>query len=289
MYGDFGISEAFAKADNILGTAAKGIAEIITVPGYVNVDFSDVETVMRQSGLAVMGTGLAEGNNRATEAVEKALNSPLLNNNDIRGSKNILINITSCNQEVTMDEVGKITDFVQNKAGFDADIIWGNGKDETLENNISVTIVATGFGASGISEYAGQKKVEFIPVVEKLEAKIPQPREHIKQQDYIKKQPKSNDQKIIEFDISKEKKKEDEDFAALYPKTIKERTNKSKLLDCSLMSDEDVDEWESVPAYKRRQLRMNDPKYKKSRSDYKVNKNNDLEEGRNKYIHDNVD
>ncbi|MFW5773507.1 MAG: cell division protein FtsZ, partial [Tangfeifania sp.] len=110
MFGDFGISEAFSKADNILATAAKGIAEIITLPGYINVDFADVETVMRKSGLAIMGTGVAEGEDRATKAVEKALNSPLLNNNDIRGARNILLNITSGNKEVTMDEVGKITD-----------------------------------------------------------------------------------------------------------------------------------------------------------------------------------
>ena len=92
MYGDFAISQAFAKADDVLATAAKGIAEIITVPGYINVDFADVETVMRDSGVAIMGTGLAEGDGRAIIAVEQALNSPLLNNNNIRGARNILLN-----------------------------------------------------------------------------------------------------------------------------------------------------------------------------------------------------
>ena len=159
MYGDFGISEAFSKADNILATGAKGIAEIITVPGYINVDFADVETVMRKSGLAFMGTGIATGEDRATRAVEIALNSPLLNNNDIRGAKNILLNINSGNKEVTMDEVGRITDYVQNKAGFDADLIWGNGKDEALGENISVTLIATGFGKSSIPDMLGEKKV----------------------------------------------------------------------------------------------------------------------------------
>ena len=125
MFGDFGISEAFAKADNVLSTAAKGIAEIITVPGYINVDFADVETVMRKSGMAVMGTGVSDEEDRAEDAVRKALNSPLLNDNEIRGARNILVNINSGNKEVTMDEVGRITDYVQNMAGFDADLIWG--------------------------------------------------------------------------------------------------------------------------------------------------------------------
>ncbi len=110
MYGDSRISDAFAKADNILTTAAKGIAEIITVPGYINVDFADVETVMRNSGVALMGTGIASGVNRAVVAVEEALNSPLLNNNDIMGARNILLNITSGIDEITMDEIGDITD-----------------------------------------------------------------------------------------------------------------------------------------------------------------------------------
>ncbi len=161
MYGDFGISEAFSKADNILATAAKGIAEIITVPGYINVDFADVETVMRKSGSALMGTGIANGKERAEEAVEKALNSPLLNNNDIRGAKNILLNITSGDVGVTMDEVGKITDYLQNRAGFEADVIWGNGKDDSLGEEISVTLIATGFGNNsleGITEERSLKK-----------------------------------------------------------------------------------------------------------------------------------
>ena len=160
MYGDFSISEAFSKADNVLATAAKGIAEIITVPGYINVDFADVETVMRKSGLAIMGTGIAKGENRAEEAVNIALNSPLLNNNDIRGARNILLNITSGTKEATMDEVGKITDFVQNRAGFDADLIWGNGKDEALGEELSVTIIATGFSHSAIPGFHDKAEKE---------------------------------------------------------------------------------------------------------------------------------
>ena len=113
MYGNLPISEAFAYADDILTTAAKGIAEIITIAGYINVDFEDVNTVMRESGITVMGSASAEGENRAVKAVEAALSSPLLEDNDIRGAKHILLNITSGTKEVTMDEIGEITEYIQ--------------------------------------------------------------------------------------------------------------------------------------------------------------------------------
>lgn len=149
LYGDLPLSRAFHKADDILTTAAKGIAEIITVIGYINVDFEDVKTVMKNSGVAIMGSGSAEGGNRATKAVEEAMNSPLLNDNNIEGAKNILLYISSGEEEISMDEVTEITDFIQTKAGQDADIIWGNGRDENLGNRISITLVATGFEPNG--------------------------------------------------------------------------------------------------------------------------------------------
>ncbi len=148
LYGNLSVSEAFAKADNVLTTAAKGIAEIITRTGYINVDFADVKTVMLKSGVAIMGNGTAEGENRAVKAVETALASPLLNDNDIRGASNVLLNITSGKEEALMDEITEITDYIQSEAGSNAEIIWGLGKDENLGNNISVTLVATGFDAS---------------------------------------------------------------------------------------------------------------------------------------------
>ncbi len=148
LYGDSKLSEAFKKADNILTTAAKGIAEIITVPGYVNVDFEDVKTVMKNSGVAIMGTGMAEGENRAITSVEMALSSPLLNDSQIIGARNILLYIASGNDEISMDEVSDITDYIQREAGSTAEIIWGNGYDESLDNMISVTIIATGFESS---------------------------------------------------------------------------------------------------------------------------------------------
>jgi cell division protein FtsZ len=145
IHGNLSLSEAFAQADNVLTTAAKGIAEIITMPGYVNVDFEDVNTVMRDSGVAIMGTATAEGENRAKKAVDEALNSPLLEENNIRGAQHILLNITSGTKEVTMDEIFEITEFVQEEAGYGTDLIWGNCFDENLGEKISVTLIATGF------------------------------------------------------------------------------------------------------------------------------------------------
>lgn len=145
IYGNLSISQAFGEADNILCTAAKGIAEIITVPGYVNVDFEDVNTTMRGSGVAIMGTSAIEGENRAFRAADEALRSPLLEDNDIYGAKNILVNITSGAKEATMDEIFEITHFVQEKAGENANLIWGNCFDERLGEKLAVTIIATGF------------------------------------------------------------------------------------------------------------------------------------------------
>ncbi|MFW5822295.1 MAG: cell division protein FtsZ [Tangfeifania sp.] len=287
MFGDFGISEAFSKADNILATAAKGIAEIITVPGYINVDFADVETVMRKSGLAIMGTGVAEGEDRATKAVEKALNSPLLNNNDIRGARNILLNITSGNKEVTMDEVGKITDYLQNMAGFDADLIWGNGKDETLGDDISVTLIATGFGNSSIPEITGDRKPGKETHELKMEPEPENPKPSKKSPE--KKSYSLSDQKTLSFNDSEEASNDDMEFEVLYPKTNKARKNvENAKMDFSSASDEDLNELESIPAYKRRQMRMNDPKYKKKLSNYSVNNENKLTD-KNSYLHGQVD
>jgi cell division protein FtsZ len=145
LFGDQRLSAAFGHADDVLTTAAKGIAEIITVTGYINVDFEDVKTVMKDSGVAIMGSGRANGENRAIRAIEMALNSPLLNDNNIEGCNNLLLYIASGKDEITMDEVSEITDYIQEKTKNSAEVIWGNGIDESLEDNISVTIIATGF------------------------------------------------------------------------------------------------------------------------------------------------
>lgn len=145
IYGSQTISAAFAKANDVLNIAAKGIAEIITLPGYINVDFADVRTVMTNSGVAIMGAAQASGPDRAMRAISEALDSPLLNNNDIRGAKDILLNITSGTDEVTMNEMTEITSHIISKVGDSAAVIWGVGTDEGLGDAISVTIIATGF------------------------------------------------------------------------------------------------------------------------------------------------
>jgi cell division protein FtsZ len=161
LYGNLKLFEAFGKADNILTNAARGIAEIITVTGYVNVDFEDVKTVMKDSGVAIMGTGMASGENRALQAVEQALSSPLLNDSQIVGASDILLYISTGNEEIEMDEVSEITDYIQEEAGMSAEIIWGIGRDESLEDNINITVIATGFkseGIEGLSDYKPAKK-----------------------------------------------------------------------------------------------------------------------------------
>jgi len=173
IYGDFPISKAFSKADDVLAIAAKGIAEIITCPGFINVDFEDVRTVMHNSGVAIMGSFMAVGENRALKAVEGAVNSPLLNNNDIRGAKNILVNITSGEtKEVTMDEMNLVNEYVQEMAGNNADLIYGVAVDPEMGEAISVTVIATGFKTSSIPEMNGgtQPQREKVPLLDDNEA-----------------------------------------------------------------------------------------------------------------------
>ncbi len=161
IYGNLPVSEAFNNADDILAIAAKGIAEIITMPGYVNVDFEDVNTVMRNSGVAIMGTASAEGDGRAHNAVAQALSSPLLEENDIRGAQHILLNISYGTQEVTMDEIYEITEFVQEEAGYGTDIIWGNCFDARLGDKLCVTVIATGFEQNfGVKPVENKDKIK---------------------------------------------------------------------------------------------------------------------------------
>ena len=162
--GNLTLGNAFAQADDVLTTAAKGIAEVISVTGAINVDFNDVNTVMKDSGVAIMGSAVASGENRAIKAVQEALTSPLLNDNDIAGAKYVLLNITYGDQEVLMDEISDITDYIQDEAGSTADVIWGHGYDETLGDALSVTLIATGFQQTPITgfEKAPEKKVQVL-------------------------------------------------------------------------------------------------------------------------------
>lgn len=173
--GNLTIGNAFAQADDVLTVAAKGIAEVISVTGYINTDLNDVNTVMRNSGVAIMGSASAEGENRALIAAEKALSSPLLNDNDIIGANYVLLNITYGDAEITMDEMAEITDYIQEEAGSTAEIIFGHGYDASLGNKLSVTVIATGFSSSPITgfEKAPEKKVQVLEDEAKQEIKTP--------------------------------------------------------------------------------------------------------------------
>jgi cell division protein FtsZ len=146
VYGNLGFKEGFSKADEVLATAARGVAQVITHHYTQNIDLKDAKTVLSNSGTAIMGSSVTSGSNRANEAVIKALDSPLLNDNKIEGSKNVLLLIVSGTEEITIDEIGEINEYIQNETGNSANIIMGVGEDLELGNNISVTIIATGFG-----------------------------------------------------------------------------------------------------------------------------------------------
>jgi len=146
VYGNLGFKEGFSKADEVLATAAKGVAQVITHHYTQNIDLKDAKTVLSNSGTAIMGSSTASGSNRANEAVMKALDSPLLNDNKIEGSKNVLLLIISGAEEITIDEIGEINEYIQNETGNNANIIMGVGEDLEIGNNISVTVIATGFG-----------------------------------------------------------------------------------------------------------------------------------------------
>lgn len=170
MYGNLSLNEAFGHADNVLTTAAKGIAEIITVTGKINVDFNDVYTVMKNGGSAIMGAAKAEGESRAIKAAEQSLHSPLLNDNNIKGASQVLLYITSGTKEATMDEVGEISEYIQSEAGDTANIIMGIGTDESLGESIRVILIATGFNTKADLGYENLRKPERIvkPLMEDI-------------------------------------------------------------------------------------------------------------------------
>lgn len=153
LTGNLTISNAFSKADDVLAVAAKGIAELISVTGSVNVDFNDVNTVMKDSGVAIMGSAAVDGEDRAIRCVQEAMSSPLLNDNNIHGAKYVLLNITYGDKEVEMNEITEITDYIQDEAGSTADVIWGHGYDPTLGDKLCVTLIATGFKTSPITGF----------------------------------------------------------------------------------------------------------------------------------------
>ena len=166
VYGNLGFKSGFAKADEVLATAARGIAEVITHHYTQNIDLKDAKTVLTNSGTAIMGSACASGSNRAQEAIIKALDSPLLNDNKISGSKNVLLLIVSGSDEITIDEIGEINDYIQSEAGNQTNIIMGVGEDENLGNEISVTIIATGFAQEQQNEISNTEAKKIIHSLE---------------------------------------------------------------------------------------------------------------------------
>ena len=172
VYGNLGFKAGFSKADEVLSTASKGIAEVITHHYTQNIDLRDAKTVFSNSGTAIMGSAISSGSNRAQEAIMKALDSPLLNDNKITGAKNVLLLIVSGNEEITIDEIGEINDHIQEQAGHGANIIMGVGDDSTLEESISVTIIATGFNIDQQDEISNTEPQKVVHKLEEDESNL---------------------------------------------------------------------------------------------------------------------
>ncbi len=314
IYGNLKISHAFSKADDVLATAAKGIAEIITVHGYINVDFADVQTVMTNSGVAIMGSAMASGEDRAIKAIEQALTSPLLNNNDITGAKSILLNITSGNEEISMDEVGEITDYVNQATDKSALVIWGTGNDDSLGDSISVTIIATGFGTNSIPElYAAKKHYDKYPLRDNLknsevrsvsgEFEIRDKAgagENVHQGIFEFKNKDESAEQYILYEDHKDKKgkKPDDDSQKREErvKRLKEVQERLKQAGYNPGSEnETIEQLENEPAYLRKKIpiKPEKPSAESNVSKYKLTEDEDkggpkLRED-NSYLHDNVD
>lgn len=166
VYGNLGFKAGFSKADEVLATAARGIAEVITHHYTQNIDLRDAKTVLANSGTAIMGSATSSGANRAKEAISKALDSPLLNDNKIKGAKNVLLLIVSGTDEITIDEIGEISDHIQDEAGHSANIIMGVGEEESLEGSISITVIATGFNVEQQNEIVNTETKKIIHTLE---------------------------------------------------------------------------------------------------------------------------
>jgi len=306
IYGDLKLSEAFAKADNVLSIAAKGIAEIITVHGYINVDFADVETVMRDSGVAILGSGSASGEGRALRAIQEALSSPLLNNNNITGADSILLNITSGVDEISMDEVGEITDFVTQTAAKNALLIWGTGRDESLGEKINITIIATGFETNSIPElYVRKKRPDRIKLEDDTKPPVPGRKTPATGEPFSATREHTNIQRTIEFDIKSEsivQPEQDDGESVQDTRKLAEKVKKLKeaheKIKSKVYNDQEkkdiVDDLESEPAYVRKKIKLDDVKYSSENKISKFSltedeeKNPTLKED-NSYLHDRVD
>ena len=269
MYGNLSITESFAMADNVLNMAAKGIAELITRTGTINLDFADVSSIMTGGGFSVIGSASYSGENRAREAVQAALTSPLLNNNDITGARRILLNITTGGgkYDLLTSELGEITDYVKRVAK-DASMIWGTGIDENLGESVSVTVVATDFSDHEcidpiIADVPTREKIfvnpdnngeKFTPVINdggyEVRPRAPQPERKEtgwkKPAAHVKTQTETADG--VDVDVMVMEKEDIQDV----------QVEKQRILSVPIISDKQysIDELESEPAYKRRNIKL---------------------------------
>ena len=297
MYGNLKITEAFSHADNILSTAAKGIAEIITIAGSINVDFEDVKTAMTDSGVAILGNGISEGDDRAIRAAELALNSPLLNDNKINGASDLLINISYGEEEASLDEYAAINEFFQEQAGMDANLKCGLCYDASLGNKISVTIIATGFnkqenrylGNDDASEIQEEHIIEAVSIrpdtndesVETSLSEVPRKNKQTSIYDYI-----DTDGEVEEEDVLRDANQKVEE--------MKERIVRLKELSKTANSQEGMEELENVPAYKRRGIKLAKTTHS---SESEISRTSLVDEPESKpeiktnnsFLHDNVD
>ncbi len=306
IFGNLPISSAFSHADNVLATAAKGIAEIITIGGSINVDFEDVKTAMQNSGVSIMGNGVAEGPDRAIKAAEQALNSPLLNDNKIVGASDLLINISYGVEEATMDEYSAINEYFQEQAGMDANLKCGLCFDHNLQKEVSVTVIATGFDRD-----ENRMMAAAIPAadLETEKENILSEEDHItdvflQEQDA---EPQAEAEQIGEeeeekdrrqttiFDVIDEIKEEDairEANAKI--EEMKHRMKHLRELNSNALDEEKAEEFENVPAYKRKGVKLDNVNHS---SESEVSRYSLIEEpdkkpelnSNNSFLHDNVD
>ncbi|MBO6517141.1 MAG: cell division protein FtsZ [Bacteroidia bacterium] len=287
MYGNLKITEAFSHADDILTTAAKGIAEIITIAGSINVDFEDVKTAMKDSGVSILGNGVAEGDDRASRAAELALNSPLLNDNKIVGASDLLINISYGDEEARMDEYATINEFFQEQAGMDANLKCGLCYDASLGNKISVTIIATGFHKSE-NRYLGVQETEEVHDDHILEAVT------IASEETESETPEAPKKQTSIFDYIDSSEEEEIVKANQKVEEMKERMVHLRELSKSANTAEGMEEMENVPAYKRRGVKLNNTLHS---SESEISRTSLIDEPDNKpeiktnnsFLHDNVD
>jgi cell division protein FtsZ len=323
MYGNFPIGAAFAHADNILATAAKGIAEIITVTGYINVDFEDVKAVMLNSGVAIMGSAMAEGEDRAIKAVEGALHSPLLAENDIHGAAHILLNITSGTKEILMDEITIITNHIQEEAGIMADLNWGHCYDESLGEHIMVTLIATGFEGKAERKEEAKKVIsldepvvlepapapapaaslnrpvlEPKPAVDKafVQTNLWTPQDGAKSEPVLKTQPspaRSSVENIYDG--------EEEDYRPQpqpqpqhHHESEENKLQRIRGYSETIKTNKGLDDLEREPAYRRKKIKLKNVPHSSESNISRYTLTEDIEENisikqKNPFLHDNID